>query len=75
VIKSDNVERPEVIVKLLRLNCCILEGHTQLGQLWSQLTVCTTWCLSANQNTTLVLIIVILAGTVSRGQSVDVGTW
>jgi len=36
-------------------------------QLWSQLTVCTTWCISANQNTTLVLIIVLPAERTSIG--------
>jgi hypothetical protein len=69
--ECDNVERSEVIVKLLALNYGILRDHTQLVQLWSQLTVWTTLCPSANQNTTAVLIIVLLAERASSGLPVD----
>jgi hypothetical protein len=61
VTKCDNVERSAVIVKLLRLNYSILQDHALLGRLWSQLTVWTTRCPSANQNTTAVLTVVLLA--------------
>jgi hypothetical protein len=57
VTECDNVERSVVIVKLLTLNYGILQDHKLLVQLWSQLTVWTTQCPSANQNTTGVLII------------------
>jgi flagellar biosynthesis/type III secretory pathway chaperone len=67
VTKFDNVERSVVIVKLLRLNYSILQDHTYLGQLWSELTVWNTRCPSANQNNTAVLIVVLLAERASRG--------
>jgi hypothetical protein len=65
--ECDNVERSVVIVKLLTLNYGILQAHTLLVQLWSQLTVWTTRCPSANQNTTAVLIIFLPAERASSG--------
>jgi hypothetical protein len=74
VTKSFNVERSELIVKLLRLNYSILQDHTQLVQLWSQLTVWTTRCPSANQNTATVLIMVLLVVRASSELPVDSDT-
>ena len=62
------MERSDVTVELLKLNYGILQDRTQLVQLWSELTVWTTRCPSANQNNTVVLIVVLL---VKRARAVS----